>query len=315
MRTMSSKPFLLACLLFLNLMSPTHPLATCSAPMSKSESTLAPRLHKFFKACLPGKSILDPDVRKRRLRICLAAIWSYAKGYCNSDPRKRPIPEQFQSLFADPDDMDLLSADGDTNTRIMALCITSLLVTKIVGGIRHRSRNRPVPEGELTFLRNALGSFWLPGLPPVNPGPIELANFLAMLDGLAKLAHQETSPLESLGREASETMDILARAVQDCLTEDPPPEPWGSSASVIEDSRGTLQQCQSLLRQMSQGEDGLVKSDWVDALIRKLSDLDATLALPPPPSLREPELFMGQRYSRVHVPFHYRPYLLQRHRG
>ncbi|KAH8979104.1 hypothetical protein EDB86DRAFT_804539 [Lactarius hatsudake] len=283
------------------------------APSSRSESTLAPRLHKFFKACLPGKSTLDPDVRKRRLRICLAAIWSYAKDYCNSDHRKRPIPEQFQSLFADPDDMDLLSADGDTNTRIMVLCITSLLVTKIVGGIRHRSRNRPVPEEELAFLRNALGSFWLPGLPPVNPGPIELANFLAMLDGLAKLAHQETSPLESLGREASETLDILARVVQDCLPEDPPPEPWGSSASVIEHSREALQQCRSLLRQMSEGEDGLVKRAWVDALIKKLSDLDATLALPPP--LREPELFMGQQYSRVHTPFHYMSHLLQRHQG
>jgi hypothetical protein len=31
--------------------------------------------------------------------------------------------------------------------------------------------------------------------------------------------------------------------------------------------------------------------------------------------MREPELFMGQQYSRMHAPFHYQPYLLQRHQG
>ncbi|KAI9448775.1 hypothetical protein BJY52DRAFT_1310612 [Lactarius psammicola] len=278
---------------------------------SGSESALAPRLHKFFKACLPGNSTLDPGVCKRRLRICLAAIWSYARAYCNTDPRKRPIPEHFQRLFADPQDIDLLSADGDTNIRVIVLCISALLATKIVEDIRHRSWDPSLPEGELAFLQKALASFWRPSLPSVSPGPMELANLLAMLDGLAKLAHQETFPLQTLGREASETLDILARAVQHSLPEDPPPEPWGSSTSVVEHYRGALQQCRSLLGQMSEGEDGLVKGTWVDALIRRLGDLDAKLPLP----MSEPELFMGQQYSRIHGPFHYQPYLLQRHRG
>jgi hypothetical protein len=322
------------------------------APSSGGESTLAPRLHKFFKAYLPGKSALDPDVCERRLRVCLAAIWSFARAYCNSDPRKRPIPEHFQRLFADPNDMDLLSAGGDTNTRVMVLCISSLLATKIVEDIHHRSGNPPVSQGELAFLQKALSSFWRPGLPSLSHGPTELANLLAMLDGLAKLAHQGTSPLETLGREASETLEILVRAVQDSLSEDPPPEPWGSSASVISHSHEALQQCLSLLRQMSEGEDGLVKGAWVDAFIGRLRDLDAKLAPPTTPqsprprtqshsfgespsainllvtptsegnpeeqyaaSMREPELFMGQQYSRVNTPFHYQPYLLQRHQG
>ena len=325
-------------------------------PSSGNES-IAPRLHKFFEAYLPGKSTLDPDVCERRLRVCLSAIWSFARAYCNSDPRKRPIPEHFQRLFADPNDMDLLSAVEDTNTRVTELCISSLLSTKIVEDIRHRSGNPPpVSEGELAFLQKALGSFWRPGLPSLSPGPTELAILLAMLDGLAKLAHQETSPLKTLGREASETLEILVRAVQDSLPEDPPSEPWGSSASVISHSREALQQCLSLLRQMSEGEDGLVKGAWVDAFIGRLSDLDAKLAPPdslyhphlprlrtqshslgetpsainllvtpttegnPPEeqyaaAMREPELFMGQQYSRVNAPFHYQPYLLQRHHG
>ncbi|KAH9026178.1 hypothetical protein EDB85DRAFT_2291956 [Lactarius pseudohatsudake] len=321
-------------------------------PSSGSESALAPRLHKFFKACLPGKSTLDPDVRKRRLRICLAAIWSYARAYY-ADPHKRPIPEQFQRLFADPNDMDLLSADEETDTRVMVLSISSLLTTKIVEDIRHRSGNPTASEGELAFLQKALSSFWRPGLPPVtgSPGPTELANLLTMLDGLSKHSHQEMSPPETIGREASETLDILARAVQDSLPEDPPVGPWGSSASVIGHSSEALQQCLSLLKQISEGEDGLVKGTWVDALIGRLSVLDAKLAPPAAPdppytrlrtqsntfgevpstinllvtptsennpsseqyiaTMREPELFMGQQYSRVHTPFHY----LQHHQG
>ncbi|KAI9458565.1 hypothetical protein BJY52DRAFT_411412 [Lactarius psammicola] len=329
------------------------------APPTGSDSILAPRLHKFFKACLPGRSTLDPGVRKHRLHVCLAAIWSYARAYCNSDPRNRPIPEHFQKLFADPNDMDLLSADGDTNTRVMVLCISSLLATKIVEDIRHRLGNPPIPEEELAFLQKALSSFWRPSLLPVSPGPTELANLLAMLDGLAKLIRQEMSPLEALGHEASETLDILARAVQDSLPEDPPPEPWGSSASVIGHSHEALQQCLSLLGQMSEGEDRFVKSAWVDALIGRLSDLDAKLVPPTTPdplhrpqsprlsnqshsfgetpsavnllvtpmsehnpseerytaSIREPELFMGPQYSRVHTPFNYQPYIPQRHQG
>ena len=326
------------------------------APSSGSESTLAARLHKFLKAYLPGQPAPDTVIRKRRLRICLSAIWSYTRAYY-ADPHRRPIPDHFPKLFADPNDMDRLLADGDTNSRVMALSISSLLTTKIVEDIRHRSGNPPPSEGELAFLQKTLSSFWRPGLPPVSSGPTELANLLAMLDGLAKLAHQET-PLKTLGHEASETLGILARAVQDSIPEDLPSEPWGSSVAEFGHSRDALQECLLLLGQISEGDDVLVKGDWVAALIKRLSDLDtklAPLAIPEPPphaqplrlrtqshslgetpsavnllvtptegnppeqqyeaAMREPELFMGQQYSRVHAPFHYQPYLLQRHQG
>jgi hypothetical protein len=323
------------------------------ASSSGSESTLAARLHKFFKAYLPGPTTPDLVVRNRRLRICLSAIWSYARAYY-SDPHKKPIPDHFPKLFADPDDMDRLSADGDTNSRVMALSISSLLATKVVEDIRHRSGNPQPSEGELAFLQKTLSSFWRPGLPPLSHGPTELANLLAMLDGLAKLAHQDT-PLKTLGHEASETLNIIAKALQDGIPEDLPPEPWGSSVPEFGRSREALQECLLLLNQMSEGDDALVKGEWVVALIKRLSELDTKLApLAEPPSapplrlrtqshslgetpsainllvtptegnppeqqydaaMREPELFMGQQYSRMHAPFHYQPYLLQRHQG
>ncbi|KAH9052585.1 hypothetical protein EDB87DRAFT_426010 [Lactarius vividus] len=117
------------------------------APSSEGGSILAPRLHNFFKACLPEMSTWDPDVRKRRLRVCLAAIWSYARAYCNSDP---PIPGQFQRLFTDPDDIDIISAEGDTDTRVMVFCITSFLVKK-------NCRGYPPLIGEPTSFQRRIG--------------------------------------------------------------------------------------------------------------------------------------------------------------
>ena len=243
------------------------------------ESAFAPRLHKFYRACLPRKSTLDPAVRKRRLHACLAAIWSYARAYSNCDSYMRAIPGHFQRLFADPNDMDLLSADEDAYTRVMVLCISSLLATKIVEDVRHRSGNPPASEGELAFLQKVLNPFWLPGLPLNSLGPTTgLATLLAMLDGLAKLSPQVTPSITTLGRETSETLEILAKNALDKLPEDPLPEPWGSSASGVRRSLEALERCLSLLRQLSVSADGLVKSAWVDVLIERLNNFGAKLA-------------------------------------
>ncbi|KAI9438692.1 hypothetical protein H4582DRAFT_191290, partial [Lactarius indigo] len=244
------------------------------------ETAFASRLHEFYRACLSRKPTLDLAVRKRRLHICLTAIWSYAKAYCNADPYTKPIPEHFQRLFADPSDMDLLSADEDAHGRVMMLCINSLLATKIVEDVRHRSVIPPVSEGELTFLRKTLGSSWQPGLSLHSLGPSELATLFAMLDGLAMLSPRETPSIATLGHEASETLEILAKNVLNKLPEDPPPEPWGPSASAVGRSLEALERCLSLLKQLNVSTDGLVKSAWMGVLIGRLNDFGAKLAQP-----------------------------------
>jgi len=125
-------------------------------------SAFASRLHKFFGECLSEKSTLDPDVRKHRLYARLAVIWSYASAYSNCGPRKSPFPEDFQRLFADPNDMDLLSADQDTYTLVVVPCIILLLASKVV---EDQSGNLPASEEELASLKKALSPFWQPGLP------------------------------------------------------------------------------------------------------------------------------------------------------
>jgi len=100
----------------------------------------------------------------------------YASAYSNCGPRKRPFPEDFQRLFADPNDMDLLSADQDTYTLVVVPCIILLLASKVVVD---QSGNLPASEEELASLQKALSPFWQPGLPLNSLGLIELATVLA----------------------------------------------------------------------------------------------------------------------------------------
>jgi hypothetical protein len=255
------------------------------------DSAFALRLHGLFKTSLPRASSLGPDNRNRRLHICLSAILSYAKAYGEFNSLERPMPEQFRALFADPADMDYLLTDEDASLRVMVLCISSLLATKVVEAVRHRAANLRVSEGELAFLERTLGPFWSPDVRLGDRGPVELANLMAMLDGLEKATHQEMPLDESLGQEVSETLEILASSVLDSRS--------GDSALEIGHSREALQRCLELVKHLCEDTrfGGLVKgSAWVDLLVERLNELSAKLAPPPSPY----RLFHPQTpYTRV----------------
>ncbi|KAI0000124.1 hypothetical protein BJV74DRAFT_882794 [Russula compacta] len=108
-------------------------------PSGGGDSTFSLRLHHLFKTSLPKAPSLGPDDRKRHLHVCLAAIWSYAKAYSMSNPRERPIPEHFRTLFADLSGIDSLLTDEDMVSRVMVLCISSLLAIKIMEDVRYRN--------------------------------------------------------------------------------------------------------------------------------------------------------------------------------
>jgi len=268
-------------------------------PSDGDDSAFALRLHGLFKTSLPRVSFLGPDNRNRRLHICLSAILSYAKAYSEFSPLERLMPEKFQTLFADPTDMDYLLTDEDASSRVMVLCISSLLATKVVEGVRHRTVDLRVSEGELALLERTLGPFWSPDVRLGDRGPVELANLMAMLDGLEKATRQETSLDESLGREVSETLEILASSVLDSLSGDSSQEPWGATALEIGHSREALQRCLELIKHLCEDTrfGGLVKgSAWVDLLVERLNELSAKLAPPPSPY----RLFHPQTpYTRV----------------
>jgi len=257
------------------------------APSGGGNSTFSLRLHRLYKASLSRKSPLGPDDRIRRLHVCLAAIWCYAKAYSKSSPRERPMPEDFRTLFADPSDMDYLLTDEDVFSRVMILCIRSLLAAKVVEDVRYRMDNPRVSEGRLAFLEKALGPFLSPDVPLDNRGPAEVANLMAMLVGLEeKVTHEETSLDESLGRDTSETLEILVTSVLESLSENPPIERWGATASAIGHSREAVLRCLALLAHLGEAPHlgGLMKGNaWVDPLVEKLNELSDKLVLPPSP--------------------------------
>lgn len=270
------------------------------APSGGGDSAFALRLHGLFKTSLPRGSSLGPENRNRRLRICLSAILSYAKAYSEFNT-ERPMPEQFRTLFADPTDMDYLLTDEGASIRVVVLCISSLLATNVVDGVRRRTDGLRVSEGELALLERTLGPFWSPDVRLGDRGPVELANLMAMLDGLEKVTHQERSLDASLGREVSETLEILASSVRDSLSRsgDSSQEPWGATALELGHSREAIQRCLELIKHLCEDTrfGGLVKgSAWVDSLVEGLNGLSAKLAPPPSPY----RLFHPQTpYTRV----------------
>jgi len=256
-------------------------------PSGGGDSNFPLRLHRLYKTSLSKKSPLGLDDRIRRLHVCLAAILCYAKAYSKSSPSERPMPEDFRTLFADPSDMDHLLTDEDVFSRVMILCIRSLIATRVVEDVRHRMDNPRVSEGRLAFLEHALGPYLSPDVPLDNRGPVEVANLVAMLVGLEeKVTHEETSLDENLGRDTSETLEILAMRVLESLSENPPIERWGATASAIGRSREAILRCLALLDHLGQASHlgGLVKENaWVESLVEKLGELSDKLVLPPSP--------------------------------
>ena len=258
-------------------------------PSGEGDSTFPLRLHRLYKTSLSRKSPLGPDDRTRRLHVCLAAIWCYAKAYSKSSPRERPMPEDFRARFADPSDIDYLLTDEDVFSRVMILCIRSLLAAKVVDDVRYRmvSDNPRVSEGRLAFLEKALGPFLSPDVPLDNRGPVEVANLMAMLVGLEeKVIHEEASLDENLSRDTSETLEILATSVLESLSENQPIERWGATASAIGHSREAVLRCLALLDHLGEASHlgDLVKENvWVDSLVEKLNELGDKLVLPPSP--------------------------------
>jgi len=267
--------------------SDTSTILDLMTPSGGGNSNFPRRLHRLYKTSLLRKSLWGLDDRIRRLHACLAAILCYAKAYSKSSPSERPMPEDFRTLFADPSDMDYPLTDEDVFSRVMILCIRSLIATRVVEDVRYWMDNPRVSEGRLAFLEHALGPFLSPDVPLDNRGPVEVANLIAMLVGLEeKVTHEETSLDESLCRDTSETLEILATRVLESLSENPPIERWGATASAIGHSREAVLRCLALLDHLGQASHlgGLVKENaWVESLVEKLGELSDKLVLPPSP--------------------------------
>jgi hypothetical protein len=62
------------------------------------------RLYDLLKTCIPETSILDEEMRKNRLRVCMKCLWSFGKAYNQLGssqllPSYFPTPSPVQRLL------------------------------------------------------------------------------------------------------------------------------------------------------------------------------------------------------------------------
>lgn len=142
------------------------------------DSVLAVRLRGLLKTCLPTTSGLEPGALQNRLDVCLTAMWYYARAY--NQIHGMPMCKHFRMLFADQNDMNVILADdGDVRTKVVALCLGSLLVSRTIEEIGDGGENLQVSDVELVFLKNALGPLWRLDLTDHHK-PTELTNLDSM---------------------------------------------------------------------------------------------------------------------------------------
>ncbi|KAI0252558.1 hypothetical protein BJV78DRAFT_344173 [Lactifluus subvellereus] len=241
-------------------------------------SVLALRIRDLLKTCHPEMSRLDPMVRKGRLHACLVAIWYYAREYCKANSKWRRMPKYFQMVFADSSDIDALMTDEDKRTKTTVLCIRSLVSTTVINGIHHRLEGPQVLEGESAFLEKTIGSLWQPDLHLADHGPAEVANLVALLEGIGALTLQDVHPGEILGPEVSETLDIQVKIVLDTLSVSI--KQWGSTAASIRHSCEVVKQFLLAYEGLNADTrlEGLMRRSEMSQLVEKLKILDPKLA-------------------------------------
>ncbi|KAN0127125.1 hypothetical protein V8E53_015063 [Lactarius tabidus] len=249
-------------------------LGLMDSPSSGGDSVLAVRLGGLLKTCLPTASGIDPGVDKDRLNICLTAIWCYTKAYNRRSLKGVPMSQYFRGLFADQNEMSTLLANDDPRTKVMVLCMGSLLVARLMEEMHGQTESPQVSEGELVFLKKALGPLWRLDL--ASHKPTELTNLDSMLTEVAKV---QLPAGESLGHEVLDTMNLLAEDVVDSMSS-APTDHQGPDLSALKSARDLLERCLSLSQQFGADPNfgGLMKSDALNSLVKILEGLDAELA-------------------------------------
>ncbi|KAI0255483.1 hypothetical protein BJV78DRAFT_1358674 [Lactifluus subvellereus] len=116
------------------------------------ESVFRNCLFDLLRSCVPGTAGLDEDTRKRRLFVCLGAIYRITKASivpCGVLPSESVLSDVRKS-FANVGLMRQLWTDKDPAIRVIARSICALLA-------RHLLRKHPLAPSELAWLQDVIG--------------------------------------------------------------------------------------------------------------------------------------------------------------
>ena len=195
-------------LIMLSLMDdqPTRPFQ-----LDQYDPILASRINDLLKTCVPGTSPLNEELRRNRLRVCMRALWYFAKQY-NEPEYTTPLPSYVHKAFADSDTTRWIRSEEDLAAHLIGRCFGSLVVKKLAQDIgSHTAQGHPPSDAELSSLAAFLGK-------TIE----EVATFPSLVAiGLENIVSLMSSEMETLveGRVPSEVLDIFRTTLDILVTE------------------------------------------------------------------------------------------------
>jgi hypothetical protein len=192
------------------------------------DPTLGSCINDLLKTCVPGTSPLMEEARKSRLRICMRALWYFAREY--SGP-KAPLPPHVRAIFATPEMTSLIQSEKDLAARLIGGCFHSLIVKKLVWAISSCER---LDQLDLSYLAGFLGQTTSEVTDSLSQqGAIELASIISLASSLVDTLVEERVP--------PEVQDICQKSLK-ILTDDLLLTLSNSGTELAADMKNTFQE-------------------------------------------------------------------------
>ena len=143
------------------------------------------RLYDLFKACRPGTSLIDEQMRKDRLQICMKCLWYFGRAYNQPGAgASEALPSYFPNVLASPEVTRYVQTEGNSAARVIGSCFMALIVNKLTADLKSRAKpdsinEDPINEGELACLSAVLGTEVEKMLD--QPDAVALANFFSLM--------------------------------------------------------------------------------------------------------------------------------------
>ncbi|KAH9002381.1 hypothetical protein EDB86DRAFT_3074161 [Lactarius hatsudake] len=171
-----------------------------------ADNTFGHRLYHLLKSCIQEPPL--DESTKKRLRICLNCLWSFAKAYNKVSEQLPPI---FPGTLASPEIIRIIQTEkNDPYARVIGHCFVALVVNKLAADLDSEQRTTSINNRELACLSAILGS---DGRDLCNqPSAVALANMISLTFGEVGNLVGNTVPSDVLDV-VQQTLTVFSRGL------------------------------------------------------------------------------------------------------